>query len=696
MSPLACALDVSLWPHASLARISELDDQLTVTFDVEAEDVPDYVCVLSAGHPGSPEKTGADKDWFPSAVDLNKAPNVPLAKRIEARSSTRGFPETLRRALGTLHPPTSGLCGDDHLCYSPITWGDGTRAAKAVLCGANAKRVDGREGPGDKTLVVLRVDLDGGEQIKQIHVDRNIVRLDLSYRFKPKEVAVVDVTGGHYSARGAALNSGERVNLSLQRTCRKHIVSLPQLGPRVSGAEYRASVRKAGGKAPVCGEREIRFDGAGHAQVWLPLSEDGAMRELDVDPPGRDSAVRFSAWWFDTRATTNVRLLPMSLSFSWLPPCIAQKTACPRATVVQAGIRCKTLDKVPSPSCRYECPEGTADKAMTKGPVGAPGFELPVDVSFSDEYGHAWRSRLADVGQELDGYLEPGERYVTVDFAQWGDLVRITTRPWERIDRVEVRGSDGTIVRLRPLDARDGLLRVRIPGTTCDDHVSYQIVGDREYVQATSQVSDGRVTLAKPVDMAADVASTSVVLGFGGYSPWGSPLADATRPYGLVEGIISFRPLPTGADNYPSLSLLRPWFEVRGGYLFSSQWYLGVSAAGSGGRSEVLYSRYPAALIAEFPLPAHLYFGLGPGVSCGDSLRVSDRPYVGGFQCSPTFPNLIAGYRPNGGALAFEVGFRIVIRETMNVFSTDFRGTPTATEVEKNPWFLDLRMRIGR
>jgi hypothetical protein len=291
-----------------------------------------------------------------------------------------------------------------------------------------------------------------------------------------------------------------------------------------------------------------------------------------------------------------------------------------------------------------------------------------------------WTDTLREPGATLTGYLPAEDRHLEVEYDGWngdGDADLL----WDHVDHVDVRGPGGAAYRLKLAPSA----RLRLPGISCGDHISYQYVGDRAYRERTVSVDGGTVRLSAPT---SDVDNLSFGLGVGGgaYALWQDPII--VRFYALVHGslILHFMGIPGSWWD----RTFRPWFEFRPGLMVGDQGYLGV---GISGREESLYLRFTGEFVVLFPLTAEWYGGGEVGGMYGRSYYTDQHSL---FPDNPTvIAGAILGYRPNHGFVGLEGNLTRVFSENVQAYGTDFKGDVISKTLSTGRWMFDLRLRIG-
>jgi hypothetical protein len=109
----------------------------------------------------------------------------------------------------------------------------------------------------------------------------------------------------------------------------------------------------------------------------------------------------------------------------------------------------------------------------------------------------------------------------------------------------------------------------------------------------------------------------------------------------------------------------------------------------------VPYNRFFLTALAQFPLSETIFAGIGPGLAYGAAFFSQDSSVVGAPQVSFT-PVIDVGTRPGQGPFALEGALRLFVYERLEQFETDFRSTPVRHDIKQYPWFLELKLRVGR
>ncbi len=288
-------------------------------------------------------------------------------------------------------------------------------------------------------------------------------------------------------------------------------------------------------------------------------------------------------------------------------------------------------------------------------------LELSVPNSEVESVNQSWQETLTYPGETLEGYLPPERRRVRLDW-KWkptpqdpgergacpagsarpsqsapSNRPRTGTKrdaspaerarcarqrraewPGEEIDWVALRTPAGTMHRVHI-----GANHLSIPELDCEDVVSYQYLGTREYEEHVATDSTTGVTLADPDDVRASAVSLGVAVG-GGVRMLPHLPNHWVGPQGEVAVILTFT-----EASWRSEWFLLPWLKTRNTVQLELR-LAGTMAAqpycahyGSGSRCAdgdwelIPYWRFPLDLGAQWFFEKRFRFSAGAGVALG-------------------------------------------------------------------------------
>jgi hypothetical protein len=318
--------------------------------------------------------------------------------------------------------------------------------------------------------------------------------------------------------------------------------------------------------------------------------------------------------------------------------------------------------------CEYDCP---AEQ------LGAT-FPLPTTVAFSvGKQNDAWQERLTHVGQVLSSYADRETRQFVVDFdSSWNGRAE---RAGDRIDYVELRSPRGLVYRF----VHSPNQRMTIPGATCDDPLTYRVVGQRDFEEGSAAITQGRVSIGDP-DVHARVVTWGAHIG-GGF----------TFPVDTMANIEPHAVLGVDLRVHPKWPA--PWvFEGNVVYMVGPGWYQPLETPDNANQNEVATAVYNRAFVSAMPvlLVGDLFeAGFSPlAVGFGWPVRNVDHARLPTFQATWNLHGLLR--LRVARKFAFEINVRYSPREVVLVHSGDFLGTPSHDDRAISLFLLDLGMHL--
>ena len=666
------------------ARAGELS--LTVSLRVDPKDVPRIVCV----HVPTKGIAGINDQTVPMSSLRHRQGRFEPPDASGSPWRTTSHVLAAVRALTRPAEVAHVLCGaPDGVCTPefPAAW---TRAPDGFLmCAPNRDR-----DPSDSRLSVALLELTpvGASSLAVNRLDVAGRTVVLSFTgTSPLPPYSMSVVGGHYVSSGSAdvqpVVDGA-VTLALESRCLRRILTLPlaaipeQGQYTISLASSDDPLSRENALDPSCREFSGPLGGHPWLDVILPNAQIARLKPTEqlvfnVTLTATGGNLGFRSSWSGAPPDSFTQLRYSRTSFTWQKHClvtIADKSGCPTVTVPEVDGTCEKSYDIAAKRCRYECSSATTT------------FSLPVGLRFTTDHDGAWVESLTGPWKNLSGYIPLEQHALVLSYAAWENQVtELANRAWQKIRYIEIRGPGGATYRIH---VAGEAVALRVPGLGCADHVSYRYVGDRPYREEVVAVEGGTILLKVPEELADDSVDFGLTLGGGAYT---SALLSDVLPYATVQALLIWHALPTQKPGWPAA--FRPWLELRAGYVFSNQYYLGIGDGFGFFAYSGLYNRFEGTVGTMFPLSDNWYGGPQIGIGIGRAARSID---IRVLHNQRTFLwGATIGYRPAQGPIGLELAMHLASSESIAVFSTDFQGDAQRQTVPTTPLFTDIKLRVG-
>jgi hypothetical protein len=562
-----------------------------------------------------------------------------------------------------------------------------------VICAANEKP------PAGEPSVAFLTATSGNSLLTSVE----LAGRSLFLRFEsstPTSSWNLQIVGGHYGESPTRSTGGEPTALPIQARCGKHRVLLPPILKALAKPllvnDEQQFLQLDGTVVIPYDNKDSRLRLRGWAQAPLPSGEP---REFEAS--------------FEWHGVPPEVIAPAitKLPFSWKKHCVYALKACPNANLVQPGYECDE-PVVHGDYCNYTC---------SKLSSSAPPLQFPTKVRFQVDspWEESWEDRITAVNDTLTSYVPPDERHLIVCFDKWfpqagyplakaSELMlcsslqkthahddTLTTalsvykRESERIDSVEVRAPGGASYRVdipSTAEAATPWVRVRAPGLGCNDPLSYQVQGERQYERVIQQPKRGTVILDVPHKPLLSSVHFAFAVGTGIQTkPYE---AAAVRPYAVLEGILAWHPF-IHRPGYVGA----PAIEIRAGAIVTQQWarteFHMESASKSSIANSSWYYRIPLGVDFVWRFEEFM-FGLGPGAVVGGPILKNDSERVL-RQVSAALNARIGWYlSPH---VAIESAYRGIVADSTYRYDVDFRGSPIPNVEDHFLHLVELRLR---
>jgi hypothetical protein len=653
-----------------VSRIASADPAIDVELRYDSDAAPDYVC-LSHYRTRLPEQkyrrddvaACAFRDQIegktvpPDSVAGDKCPNTSMSTTVAASA------EVFRSTL----PGLDGCKAHECSPRVPILLQHGD-PTPYLFC------VPGKSGlPAPKArVVVVYLDFAGlAPELRFINFKDHVLSVYYATGFDPDRVVTASVLGGSYSSPVASSASRGVLRLDLSPLERQVEIVLPPIA--VTSATLSLWKR---------GDFVTAFTRDSARTVSFPFADPRALRVKVATATGNSELVVAS---FDR---DRISFQPTSFTFAWRKSChhpaISDFHLCPKvqstvATCDPQSIETRSLagnGTVAETFCHYKC-----DSKLGDAPI-----PIPLVARFEAQGVQAvWDEEVPGVGAELRGWIDPRDRFVTVNLSGWrdppliedADLKKLVGRAGDSISAIEITRPDGTIARVVPQKV---LQRVAIPGIECADESAYRIVGDRSYAVDSVPLVEGEYKLPAPSSTGRYLAfelslGVGLVRGWGGAYVGGSTIKpNVWRPYGLFQGTMSIQPNPwTVRIEVGAVVVVerRPFFPL--------VWEQSAESPTTREPRSRWYDRVLVSAGAAFPisflhtpdgyvyLAGHALFGMGFALYDDEGNLLGDEAWEPGFD--------VAVRVPVGRYLSLDVGHRWLFHSPFYYFEAgDLRG----------------------
>ncbi|XXT21749.1 hypothetical protein WME94_09335 [Sorangium sp. So ce429] len=696
--------------------------RLSVSFEVEVDRSPAYLCIITPSTAVEPNLAKTDglislstfkdltrlceKGQFQEDRCLFAADPRTMIQSVPARTTARGpLLDAIEQMKKSDRPGQAAPCTaeleakvvqNDRLFCVPNTQPRSTPAPQDI----------------DRVAVLQLSAVDLSKPVlDRVELVGSTALLLLKYAGDAQQTKAVSLrtAGGHYLPNVSRATAGGPVSLPLVPRCGKHVVRLPPY--RLEGAKSPAVQFIEDGQPSKPSPVEVKGDQEIH--VWIPYALGTGSRALSVtfepdpaaltgDPAAAGRQVVFEAQWSDAIPPRVLSANVRELSVSWKPHCVYSASVCPALSLPQSGLVCApevaALATGSRADCSYQCTVAR----------GRPPFSLPARVVMrAREDGHeeTWEDEIRYANERLDGYTPSAERHLYVDFSEWsmgarprsGDNLKqeqlieaVTRRPGQTIDYVEVRAPGGGVYRLKPKAPR---VRLHMPGLGCNDFVSYNVVGDLDYRETTERVQNGRLTIKQQHRLLKAWFGLGLTAGVGvQFAPTDFHNDTAARPYAVAEGVLVLRPFTYILQHW------RPNLEVRAGAILTEQWYqtliprkgIDSGQTSEGAVDSIWFVRVPLTVNAVWNF-FDAYAGAGLGFAFGFPLFRDDNDR-GLVQISPELI-VPVGLRLTKRVTS-EVTFRWIPNESLYRYTFDYRGGPRGATQPAHYFLLEGKLRL--
>lgn len=722
LNGLLLVVSLLSWPAAT--RAQERNDRLFIDLQVEPGEEPRHLCViaqlgaesatmqLNTLRPYLLPGSGTSSTWrfgsiaAPAGLGAENGKIFAALKAMQAPARREDAGEPCGAADTSVCDPQIRVV---QLSPQPAGGSADTFAPEwdrlFIRCAENVQHT---QGPPRVAVLLFNFHLPPSRQhvqpvMNDLALDGTVASFQLVSVLRRYEFVEASSIGGHYAFTGSSSTEGRILRIPLTPRCRSYDVDVPPFQRNEAERACAAVELETEPERPVL-RQAVQILPSGRFSIDLPYLTERATRTIAVEigKPDASGVHRFEGRWSDPMPPRVIKMRARTISFSWHRHCLyPARDRCPSARLAEAGVDCSAPVRR-GDACHYTC--GPRESAEDERPLD---FSLPTRVSFrSPATEDTWEEQLSYGGQELSGYVKPDERYLDVDFSQWtattGEPLRdMLRRPGEQIDYVVIGAPGLPAANLKPASG-PGRPRIRVPGVRCHDVLTYRIVGDRNYKQGTTRVERGRIALDAPSATADDMVSFGITAGAGAVVPFlhdDSGRSLVTRPYGVIQGVIVIRALPTLLPEWPAFA--RPLLEIRAGFLATTVAYfpLRVSDTSFEGapaqREEVWFSRYPVDALVIWPVLSNLHVGAGAGAVLGHPFSTDDSGTVGSLQGSLSITPLLLSYRLGRSRASVEAAARVFPSEIVKAYEPGgFRGEPTVRNLDATSILFETKLRI--
>lgn len=359
-----------------------------------------------------------------------------------------------------------------------------------------------------------------------------------------EKFAVRVIDGDYLSDTEPGVNLDGQISLRLVPRCASRTIELPA---GVPPDNLRISLSASGSEPASAVCEGPKTESGRFVRMQLPNFHEAGPREIQVEAGGSPAVATLADTWTTRESPDVLRPRLRKVRFSWRPDCMysgawlppkepergrdgdeataaeaperLDPSTCPDARLAGGAVTCTS---VPAPAgseeglCHYECgvlPSDAPAKPAARGPdacwspagsgaaeKAAGSTSLPFDLPASVELCHRgierWDDSLGYPGQELTGFVPAAQRSVEVDFTRWTDLDELVQRANGAIRYIKLRDANGVERQIAP--STGGRTRVLVPGATCGEILTFDVVGDRNYDIGYAPIHHGRIEVPHP------------------------------------------------------------------------------------------------------------------------------------------------------------------------------------------------------
>lgn len=522
------------WSGVSEVSASQKSQRLIVTLDVASDQAPEYLCIVSESRScpdGSEDSNGnlireagcatrelsdlqeigsLPADLSGGDVSISAPEKQTITRHYNNRPELIHFDADLIGALQTVSHRRGTMCDDTHEgCAAKVQLSAFEKFGR-IICGRDGSAaVSGHNG----RVAIVALSYHEGESrsgVQKVELHGTSATLSLQREIAASNFAFTQVIGGDYAfSATTSIGTNERIVVALHPRCTLFGVEFPRRSLAISLAQANIHLdgwgtNPASMKLTTCRPNVQRTT----LPINIPYIESPGTKRLIVNAGSDRDSVVLEATWNGPLPPTPLVLAHRSFEFMWRRDCLVGEwpsaeenfrdaswnAMCPRATI-EGSLRCAMIDQLDKSMCKYRCE--IADSI--------PALPLPANVQFDriraqGEQGqvlYSWRDTISFSGQELQSFVAPSDRALTLEFA---DRLSWQDRAGDKLDEVRVIAPGGSFssIDLTSQGDRELLppwILVSTPNITCSSRLRVAILGASTYGEQTFAVDSGRVVL---------------------------------------------------------------------------------------------------------------------------------------------------------------------------------------------------------
>jgi len=713
-----------------IAKTLQRSQRLIVSLDVPADQAPEYLCIVSESRscPDGSEDSNGDliheadcttrelsdlQDIGSLPADLSAgdasiaAPQREVVlRRYKDRSEIVRLDSDLVGALRSVSRRSDSTCEEMHEGCTPKVRLSAFSKSGRIICGRDGSVIASAH-TGRVAIVALSYhEGESRSGVQKVELHGTSATLLLQKELIPSNFAFAQVIGGDYAfSATTSIGTNERIIVTLHPRCTLVGVELPTrplVAPLAQGTLHLDSWGAKGDSAiiaqciPNVHRTTLPFN--------VPYLDSLGTKRLTVTAGGDLDPIVLEATWSGALPPTPLRLAHRRFEFVWRRSCLAGEwpasepgardaswnVMCPRATV-EGVSGCTVVDQADNKSiCKYRCE--VADSV--------PAVLLPASVQFDRmrtqggqvQILYSWHDTVSYSGQELQSFVLPPDRTVTLEFADprsWQD------RSGDTLDEIQVAAPDGSLshVDLTSQGSRELLpswISISTPNITCSSRLRVAVLGASTYGEQSLAVAGGRIVLGHPHSLRPPWLPWLMLGGgiLGVPSERSSALYVPKRstPYATLGGAVE-----RYLDRWPAAVEFRGLFHVSKsifGAVKNTSAQQGDLALG-----RVWYVRLDLGVNVVWWWSRQVHVGAGIGFGVGHPTSHDDVARVGATRVSFVTELIDLQARLSRGVwLDFAIGIRWA--EEHNYFTTRFFDDPAPGEIRLNNWFFTTRVRL--